>query len=360
MTKRRRWDFALPLLLGILLAGAGLTWRMVVSADRAKRADLLAQTQLLAHALDPDIIQTLSATEADLQSPAYLRLKEQLALTRVATPQCRFIYLMGRRPAGELYFFVDSEDLSSKDYSPPGQIYQEAPDSYRRVFTTKTATTEGPCTDRWGTWVTGFVPIYASRANALAPEPAGVAGGGPSSQVGDSGEAVLAVLGMDIDARDWNWMLARAALPPALLTLALVALVVLGRVLLAQRARCSEPLSRRMRYLEPMLALVGGLVLTLFATWMAHQTEARDRELAFKQLAVGRSGEIAETLQAFSRTELESLASFCQQSKNFSRDEYQSFTAYLVNKLMVQAWKWVPVVAAAERVHFEEQTRAAG
>ena len=114
VTEQRRWGFAL-LLLAILMGGALLTWRMVVMADHAKRADLLAQTQLLAQTLDPEVIQSLSATAADLQSPAYLRLKEQLTATRAAIPQCRFIYLMGRRSSGELFFLVDSEDPSSKD-----------------------------------------------------------------------------------------------------------------------------------------------------------------------------------------------------------------------------------------------------
>ncbi len=51
---------------------------------------------------------------------------------------------MGRQRDGKLVFFVDSEDPSSKDYSPPGQIYAEAPQSYQRVFTSASATTEGP------------------------------------------------------------------------------------------------------------------------------------------------------------------------------------------------------------------------
>ena len=113
-TASRRCAFVL-LLLAILMAGAVLTWRMIVSADHAKRADLLAQTRLLAQTLDPEVIQTFSASEADLQRPAYQRIKEQLTLTRAAIPQCRFLYLMGRQPDGKLVFFVDSEDPDSKD-----------------------------------------------------------------------------------------------------------------------------------------------------------------------------------------------------------------------------------------------------
>ena len=344
-------------MVAILLAGAGLTWWMVASADQAKRDDLLAQTQLLAQTLDPEVIQTFSATPADLQNPAYQRIKEQLILTRAAIPQCRFLYLMGRQRDGKLVFFVDSEDPGSKDYSPPGQIYAEAPESYQRVFTSASATTEGPSSERW---VTGFVPLLPPPANAPPPQGADDVVRSPGLPAADSRNAVLAVLAMDINARDWDWMLARAALPPALLTLALAGLVALGRTLLRRRARSAWQSLRWMRQLEPALASAIGVVLTLFAVWVSHRSEARDRELAFAQLAASRSGEIAETLKTIAHTELESLAGFCQLSANLSRDEFQSFAAFLTNNPSVHAWEWIAAVPAAEQASFTEQARAAG
>ncbi len=360
MQERRLWGLVLLLLLTILLAGSVLTWQIVVSADHAARADLLAQTQLLAQTLDTEAIQTLSATTADLQNPKYQRLKEQLTLTRAAIPECRFLYLMGQKPDGKLFFFVDSEDPSSKDYSPPGQIYEEAPESYRHVFTSASATTEGPNSDRWGTWVTGFVTLLAPPA--LAPHPPGDGGTAHATDVraGDNGDSVLAVLGLDIDGRSWNRLQVRAALPSALLSLALAALVVLGAMLVRRRSRSGAHSPRWMRHLEPALGGGVGLLLTLFATWMAHQIEARDRELAFGQLAASRTGEIAVTLQAMARTELEGLACLYQHAETLSRNEFQSFTTHLVKNPNVQVWEWIPAVPAAERANFEEQVRASG
>ena len=361
MQERRLWGLVLLLLLTILLAGSVLTWQIVVSADHAARTDLLAQTQLLAQTLDAEAIQTLSATTADLQNPKYLRLKEQLTLTRAAIPQCRFLYLMGQKPDGKLFFFVDSEDPGSKDYSPPGQIYKDAPESYRDVFTSASATTEGPSSDRWGTWVTGFVPLLAPPP-AIAPHPQGDGGTAHATDVrsGDSSDSVFAVLGLDLDGQEWHRMQVRAALPSALLSLALSALVVIGAVLMQRRSRIGGHSPRWMRHLEPALGGTVGLLLTVFATWMAHQIEARDRELAFGQLAASRTGEIAATLQAIARTELESLACLCQNSENISRSEFQNFTTHLAKNPNVQTWQWIPAVPAAERARFEEQVRAAG
>ena len=67
---RSHWKFAL-FILAILMIGSILTWRTIVSADHAKRADLLAKTQLLAQTIDPEVIQKFSASEADLQRPEY-------------------------------------------------------------------------------------------------------------------------------------------------------------------------------------------------------------------------------------------------------------------------------------------------
>jgi len=352
----RSWDFVL-LLLAILMAGAVLTRWMIVSADQAKRADLLSQAQLLAQTLDPEVIQTFSATAADLQNPAYRRLKEQLIVTRAAIPQCRFLYLIGRKLDGKLVFFVDSEDPGSKDYAAPGQIYEEAPESYQRVFTNATATTEGPGSDRW---VTGFVPLFAPSAGMKHPRAAGEAVDSRGFLAGDSRNSVLAVLGMDIDARDWNWMLARAALPPALFSLVLAALVVLGRVLMQRRDCSAVKPSYWMRHLELVLASASGLVITLFGVWVSHRSVARDRELAFAQLAASRTDEIAENLQTIARSELESLAGFCQVSANTSRSEFQSFAGFLTKNPNVQVWEWIPAVPAAEQASFTEQVRAAG
>ena len=101
MRPPKAWGSALAVvLLGIFGAGALLAWWMVERTDHEMRVNLLRQTQLLAQSLDVARVQTLTGTAADLENPEYLRLKDQLAATRAAVPQCRFLYLMGRVPEG--------------------------------------------------------------------------------------------------------------------------------------------------------------------------------------------------------------------------------------------------------------------
>jgi CheY-like chemotaxis protein/CHASE1-domain containing sensor protein/HPt (histidine-containing phosphotransfer) domain-containing protein len=459
------------LLLVIFAAGALISWRAVVQADRDMRADLLQRTQIVVQAVNVEHIQALTGTEDDLEKPAYLRFKEQLATVRSASPQYRFVYLIGRNTDGALFFFVDSEPTGSKDYSPPGQVYDEAPEGYRRVFVTDNAATEGPYTDRWGTWVSALIPIndtqaaisdLASPDNAqvmvrnavdfyrkndrerflkeinnpqgkfckgdlytfaydqnitmlahpVKPELVGQnlldkkdwSGGkyfrreiqqiaqskgsgwvdyeyenptskqrNPKTTYIESVDdlvicagaykvtgSVLAVLSMDIDARDWNWILARAALPPALLTLALAAILLTGSALLARRSRIAGPLPRRLRHLEPVLTAAVGLVLTIFAAYMIHEYETRDRNRAFALLAAGRAEAVAEILRDLRDIKLEGLSCFYEGSEQVTSEEFRQFTGYLTKNQTVQAWEWIPAVPAADKSHFEEAARADG
>jgi PAS domain S-box-containing protein len=217
-------------LLVIMAAGVLFIWWMMARADRELRAELLQQTRLVAQALNLDDVKTLSGTETDLKSPVYLRLKEQLAAVRSANPQCRFLYLMGRKDDGTIFFFLDSEPVSSKDYSPPGQVYEEVTAGYRRVFDTKAAAVEGPVTDRWGVWVSALAPLMEPATGT-----------------------VIAALGMDIDARIWKWDVAvRAVLPVGLMLVLLIGVAVA----LASSRRADASPKPVLRRLLPSLAVM--------------------------------------------------------------------------------------------------------
>jgi PAS domain S-box-containing protein len=236
-------------LLAILAAGALFAWWTTARADREMRADLLLQARLVAQAVNIDRVKALSGTKADLDSPDYRRLKEQFSAVRSANPQCRFLYLMGRKADGTVFFFLDSEPADSKDNSPPGQVYEELPAGYRRVFDAKVAAVEGPVSDRWGVWVSALVPLTNLKTGA-----------------------VVAVLGMDIDAQAWKWdVAARTALPVGLMLVMLIGVVTFFTA--ARRVDAApKPVMRR---LLPSLVL---MVILLMAgagaiLWQQHQQQ---------------------------------------------------------------------------------------
>ncbi|HOO87653.1 MAG TPA: hypothetical protein PK442_08115, partial [Synergistales bacterium] len=182
----------------LLLAGIASAW-MVSITDKEMRSALLHEARLLAAAINPDRVRSLAGDESDLELESYRRLKTQLGAVRAADPKRRFVYLMGRKRSGEIFIHVDSDPPESVDYSPPGQIYDEATPVHAEVLERGSEFVEGPLEDRWGVWVFALVPLR------------------------DSAGVVTALLGMDVGASDWRRnVLKRAALPVAL-TVALLA-----------------------------------------------------------------------------------------------------------------------------------------
>jgi signal transduction histidine kinase/CheY-like chemotaxis protein/HPt (histidine-containing phosphotransfer) domain-containing protein len=204
---------SLPVALLILIAvGAAFTGWMVVQADHELREDLLQDTRLVAQALNRQSIQSLSGTNVDINLPRYRELEKQLVNIRAANPLCRFVYLLGRHADGKTFFLMDSEPAGSKDDSPAGVIYESASKELQSLFTNGVSFVEGPLPDEWGVWVSALVPMHSTQSHT-----------------------VIAVLGMDIDARDWTLtVLARAAWPAGMVLVliigAAVALLVLRPV----------------------------------------------------------------------------------------------------------------------------------
>jgi PAS domain S-box-containing protein len=312
------------LLAGLLALGALGSALLLTGTDQLRREDLLQHANLMAQAINPDSVRALSGTKADLSSPSYQRLKQQFMLARQLIPTCRFLYLLGRKPDGTVCFYVDSEPPDSKDCSPPGQSYDEASAVCRRVFDARLAVTEGPVADRWGNWISAFVPLSDPATGQL-----------------------MAVLGMDVEAGAWRGMLARAALPPMLFALALVLIL-----LLAWRLRRTGPGSRWRRYVEPAAVFAAGSILALGAAWSVQRHEVRSWEEVFQQLAVSRTDAIRLALERVRDTELESLARFCEVNDTFSATRFHMFAQYLTRNPTVRAWEWIPVVPAAETGRF--------
>lgn len=181
---------------GILLAGTALTVWMTRQTDRNMRQSLLRQAKIAAACIDPARIRLLTGTERDLESNAYQTIKQKLQRARLSNPDCRFLYLMGRKDNGEVFFFVDSQPSGTEDYAPPGLLYEEVSPEYLAAFKNGEEKTAGPVKDRWGALITALVPVK---------DP-------------DTGNLV-AVLGMDVLAENWHVEIMKRCLLPAALTI---------------------------------------------------------------------------------------------------------------------------------------------
>ena len=182
----RRRSFALCFLL-ILLMGGGWFWTDYSTrrADNQWRADFSHHAELVASALDADLIKQLSGTPEDTKLPAYSSLKKRLAQIIKTGDGYRFSYLMAMKD-GQVIFLVDNEPPESKDESVAGDVYKEASEALRSVFHHPVSFTEGPLPDEWGVWVSGFAQVPGINMFGLP-----------------------VYLGLDHNAWDWGGRLAR-------------------------------------------------------------------------------------------------------------------------------------------------------
>jgi two-component system, cell cycle sensor histidine kinase and response regulator CckA len=188
------------------------------------------------------------------EDPKYLAMIEAERRWVKLNPLVSDIYTFRRRADGVVYLMVDAEtdynhsgaiEPGREERTRPGEVYPDTPEELRRAFAGERNYTAQPTTDRWGTWVSVFVPMY------------------------DRDGHVEAVLGVDYDAELWFREITvrrRAAL--AVLAGILVILGTSGAGLAINRAQ----LQARMEAEENMHAADARLRAMLdhlpFALWL--------------------------------------------------------------------------------------------
>jgi len=252
----KRFIFYLAIICGGVLS-ITLIFYSVHRADQRLRDELLTSASLVANTVDPSNLHALVSGNPTQQAVAHEKVYENLSRSVLASDRFVYIYIMGRDAEGSVFFLVDAE--TPEDPTPPtplGEPYPEASDELIAIFDSGIPFVEGPISDRWGTWVSPFVPL-------LDPE---------------TGE-VLAVLGIDISAKDWKLHLAGvAALPGSLLLILGLLTLLFYRTLKAREAlqRSNDELSHAKteieQYFEISLDLfciadVEGKFLRLNSSW---------------------------------------------------------------------------------------------
>ena len=191
--------------------GFSLTELMGDRTEGSVREELYMLVSAVGNAIDQQDVREVSVPPYSPSRVAYKRMLRQLTRIRLTNKDLRFIYLVGFDPAKrDVIILLDTESPTSDDYAPPGEVYTEAPEALRMVFTSGRASLVGPYTDRWGNWVSGFSPIK------------------------DEYGAILGVVGMDIDARKLRTAIASSRLTGIVITF-LLAVIGAGVGLLIER-----------------------------------------------------------------------------------------------------------------------------
>jgi PAS domain S-box-containing protein len=290
----------------VLLATATVAGWLVAAADRQARADLLLAVRMLAEGQPPEVLDRLTGIPADADRADYLHFKERLTAFQRTTPGCRFIYLLGKDPERGVFFFLDSEPAASPDAVRPGDGYPEAPPLVHAALDHGQEGVEGPYTDRWGTWVSGLMPIFSP----------------------DRPGAVRAVVGMDIDATAWRWGILAPAWPVLAGGLLMVALLLLWW----RRGH------RHRSWADAAMVLAAGSVATAVAGVVVHGLDDRKREDDFRSAAVAISREVVTRIVTIRELAMPGLLSM--DGGLLDAERFAAVTGRMTTRLPVPAWAW--------------------
>lgn len=154
-------------ILVVFLIGSLATFLTYTKTVKDTKQELLTKVALIANTLNINEIKTLLGNEIDLSNPNYNSLKTKLSKITNIDTENRFAYLWTLKNQ-KVIFLVDSEPIESNDYSPPGQIYDEATELDKKVLKGELSSSIEFSSDRWGDWLTALVPILDENQNVIA------------------------------------------------------------------------------------------------------------------------------------------------------------------------------------------------
>ena len=185
----------------IALAGGVAGWLGWRSEQSRMSADLMDDARRCAVAFQAEELRGLSAARADVGTPVYAGVKRRLMALREVNARVRFVYLFRvRAEEKKVVYLGDSALAGAKDESLPGDDYPQAAESpgLQRIIANGEPSIEGPLSDDFGVWVTGYAAISPARNESGGAQP-------------------REILGLDVDAGDWSRALWSAAFQRAFL-----------------------------------------------------------------------------------------------------------------------------------------------
>ncbi|OGM06453.1 MAG: hypothetical protein A2008_05225 [Candidatus Wallbacteria bacterium GWC2_49_35] len=233
----RKIIFFFSALIIIIITG-GLYFSKIAGEKTAAslKAILLNRTKILSSLVNSNEIKKLKGSPEDVSSEVYLDYKRMFLNGCNSQTDIRYIYMMGYRDA-KIFFYADSEPDAkadpSKPLAAPGEIYQEPPDGLKEVFLNGNREyTAGPYTDRWGTFFSAMLPVFDL-----------------------DGKSVVCVVGMDMDARDWQYQVFKSRSLVWCLALSLVLAVFLFILNLKNLMRKNAGMQAKVFYQQAALKL---------------------------------------------------------------------------------------------------------
>ncbi|MBN2220535.1 MAG: CHASE domain-containing protein [Kosmotogaceae bacterium] len=326
-------SFLLLSIVVILALGISVSLAEINRGKKEFSRRLLRQARFLESGLNKKELSTLNGNIDDMSKPEYSRLRKQLANTSEIFPNFQSVYLMRIDDEGNMVFLVDSAIAGSEDESLPGDLYEDK--DLLMVLETGRGAVMPLMSDKWGTWITVAIPIIDPYS-----------------------DEVFAVLGVDIDSKDWGGFILSYAVLPIIFSFTLIFIAIISYFMVRWRERLpSEKLEKRFsRYLESLIFLAVGVTVTVFASFLVNEQQKELRNSAFITLAESRAHYLTEKILSLRDHELEGLSRFFESSIAVEREEFRNYTQSLTSNGLMNTWFWVERIKVSESLSLEPKS----
>ena len=220
MLSRTHRTISIILILVVLVGAMGIVYSISSETKSALKGalqeKLMSVAGITASGIDGDAFARLQP--GDENTTAFLRIRDQLRHVKAASPDIRYIYTM-RKDGDSVRFVVDGDYGISADAAGIGQVYPGAESDLLAGFSGPSADTDFT-TDQWGTVLSGYYPVR------------------------DSTDAIVGIVGVDMDSTMVQANLDRINLTLYLVGFIAMFFVVAGIIVVEYRRSTDEQVLR--------------------------------------------------------------------------------------------------------------------
>lgn len=165
--KRKKSSKKILLLEFLSVLFFGLICAFIIGSfvSKEEKKTLIDRVSIVSKAIHRSPIFELGGNKNDLETVDYNYLKKKLLDIRGASDDISSVYILGYdSDVSKMFYYVDSEPIVSKNYSPPGEVYPDATEDILNGFMEKKSFAYGPHKDSRGDFVTAYAPILSPES----------------------------------------------------------------------------------------------------------------------------------------------------------------------------------------------------
>ena len=243
------------------------------------QGDVAREVHGLSEALPSKWLEGLRFDSSDRARPGFIETAEFLKAVSRAT--ARPVVYTVRNDGGVFRFGPEGITPGTPLASLPGDIYRMPPPEIQRAWTTGSLVVTGLYTDEFGSFVSAYAPIRDKRNGGL-----------------------VAMLGMDIPAADWDRRIAQARVGPLACGALLALLLQFGLVAIARRRDRGVADQRTTKLMDVALFFSGGIVLSTGLALLVAEVEHRQIHEMHRREGVAMHHRVADRIESIdSRTQ---------------------------------------------------------